>query len=412
MKKAITLLFAVGSILWASLSLAASPSAQAEESRAAAISQLMQTWQARIVAFGLPVDDAKNWSRRNMAKFSKLNAERLVLAQRASTLDELELVLLEAPVPAGTQLDVLMANKPGDIAMMGARNVAKSSPATSPAAYAGLVFTAVTTCRILDSRVSQGGSGPWTAGSSNLIKIGPYSTGYATGAGAQGGSATSCGLDALAGPGQVAVIMAAVSTVVQSGPGYLTFFPNGAANPGATSVSQWYQPGYVQTSFVLIPTDLVGTVAASGFTSATTEVIIDVVGYFISNAGNGNITLVQSTASAGNVMKGANRFIHNYGTVNTFIGENAGNFTMTGSYNTASGAQALMYNTTGAGNTATGLSALFYNTTGGRNTASGQSALQNNTSGTDNTATGQDALLINTTGAYNTALGYQAGINH
>ena len=170
---------------------------------------------------------------------------------------------------AGTQLDVLMANHPGDITMMGARNVAKSSPATTPSAYAGMAFTALNTCRILDSRPSQGGFGSWVAGSSNLVKIGPYSTaggGYASGPGAQGGSSTSCGLDTLAGPGEVAVIMAAVSTVSQAGPGYLTFFPQGAPNPGTTSVSQWYQPGYVQTSFVLIPSDLVGTVAASAFT--------------------------------------------------------------------------------------------------------------------------------------------------
>ncbi len=297
MKKAITLLFAVVSTLLASFSLAAPPAALAEESRAAAIGQLMQTWQARIVAFGLPVDDAKNWSRRNMAKFSKLNPERLALAQRASTLDELELVLLEAPVPAGTHLDVLLANKPGDIAMMGARPVTKASPATSPSAYAGLVFTAVTTCRILDTRPSQGGFGAWSAGSSNLVKIGPYSTGYYVGPGAQGGSNTSCGLDALAGPGQVAAILAAVSTFAQTGPGYLTFFPNGAPNPGATSVSQWYQPGYVQTSFVLIPTDLVGTVAASGFTSKATEVIIDVVGYFAAEAAEGTVTSI--TAGTG-----------------------------------------------------------------------------------------------------------------
>ncbi len=405
MKKSITFLFAVVSTLLASLSLAASPYAQADESRAGAIGQLMQTWQARILAFGLPVDDAKNWSRRNMAKFSRLNAERLALAQRASTLDELELALLDAPIPAGTHLDVLMANKPGDIAMIGARNVTKLSPATAPLAYAGLVFTAVTTCRILDSRVSQGGSGTWTAGSSNLVKIGPYATGYASGPGAQGGSATSCGLDTLAGAGQVAAILAAVSTVAQAGPGYLTFFPNGAPNPGTTSVSQWYQPGYVQTSFVLIPTDLVGTVAASGFSSTATEVIIDVVGYFIAGAGNANITLVQSTASAGNILKGTSRFIHNFGSQNTFMGENSGNFTMTGLGNTATGYLALSNNTTGNSNTASGPNALFNNTGGSSNTGSGSGVLFTNTTGTNNTASGVSALNTNTAGNLNTASG-------
>src|SRR5881296_3886733 len=44
----------------------------------------------------------------------------------------------------------------------------------------------------------------------------------------------------------------------------------------------------------------------------------------------GNIVLVPSTASAGNILKGTTPFIHNFGTSNTFIGVNAGNFTMTG----------------------------------------------------------------------------------
>ena len=273
------------------------------ENRAVAIGNLMQAWQSRILATNMPVDDAKNWARRNLAKFSRLSRDRLALAQRASTLAELELVLLDAPIPEGTHLDVLLASKPGDIAMSG--SIAKSSPATSPSSYANMVFTALNPCRILDTRPSQGGFGAWTAGSTNTIKIGPYGTGYQTGPGSQGGSATSCGLDTLAGPGKIAVIMAAVSTVSQAGAGYLTFFPQGSPNPGLTSVSQWYQPGYVQTSFVLIPTDLTSLVAASGFTSATTDLIIDVVGYFTDLVGaivtadlaNGAVTAIKMASN-------------------------------------------------------------------------------------------------------------------
>jgi hypothetical protein len=421
MKNATTLLVALASTVLAGLSFAGPPTAQ--EDRAATIGNLMQDWQAKILAFNLPVEDAKNWSRRNMAKFGALSADRLALAQRAGTLAELELAFIEAPVGDGSRLDVLMANKRGDISMLSSG--AKLSPATSPSSYAGLVFTALSPCRILDSRISQGGTGPWTASSINLIKIGPYTTaggGYASGPGAQGGSATSCGLDTLAGPGQVAMIMAAVSTVSQAGAGYLTFFSNGAPNPGLTSVSQWYQPGYVQTSFVVIPTDLVGTVAAQGFTSASTDLIIDIVGYFAPEVTDGNISLVNSTPTTGNILKGGNRFIHNFGNSNTFIGSSAGNFAMTGSgntgsgvfalyangvgqYNTATGAVALGNNTGGSNNTAIGYSALINNSNGNSNTASGSNALANNTTGFSNTAGGYSALYFNTTGSYNTASG-------
>jgi hypothetical protein len=120
---------------------------------------------------------------------------------------------------------------------------------------------------------------------------------------------------------------------------------------------------------------------------------------------SGTITLVPSTATAGNIMKGATPFLHDYGTNNTFLGENAGNFTMTGNSNTANGAGALNSNTTGNQNTANGAGALYYNTTGSYNTASGYGALRINTTGIQNTANGASALSYNTTGSSNTANG-------
>ncbi len=123
----------------------------------------------------------------------------------------------------------------------------------------------------------------------------------------------------------------------------------------------------------------------------------------------GNITLVPSTAtSAGNIMKGPNRFLHNYGTNNTFLGLSAGNFNLSGTDNTASGAYTLQSNTTGYHNTASGTSALQNNTSGYSNTASGVLALQSNTTGSFNTASGHQALQNNTTGFYNTASGRNA----
>jgi hypothetical protein len=119
----------------------------------------------------------------------------------------------------------------------------------------------------------------------------------------------------------------------------------------------------------------------------------------------GNIVLVPSTTSTGNILKGTLLFIHNFGTDNTFIGVNAGNLTMNGPQNTASGVSALFANTTGNSNTADGAHALQSNTIGSANTASGANALQSNTTGTNNTASGGAALFANTTGSSNTASG-------
>jgi hypothetical protein len=68
----------------------------------------------------------------------------------------------------------------------------------------------------------------------------------------------------------------------------------------------------------------------------------------------GNLTMVDSTATEGNILKGRVPFLHNFGVSNTFLGSNAGNLTMSGSQNTASGYWALRTNTTGFENTASG----------------------------------------------------------
>ncbi len=96
------------------------------------------------------------------------------------------------------------------------------------------------------------------------------------------------------------------------------------------------------------------------------------------------------------------------GAANTFLGENAGNFTMTGGLNTGIGVSAFSSNTTGTDNTAIGEFALSSNDTGSANTAMGGAALALNHGGDYNTAGGFNALANNATGSFNTALGVQA----
>jgi hypothetical protein len=122
----------------------------------------------------------------------------------------------------------------------------------------------------------------------------------------------------------------------------------------------------------------------------------------------GNLNMGNSTSTAGNVLKGGVLFLHNAGAANVFLGENAGNLTVTGNNTTAVGANALNANTTGCCNTATGNNALLQNTTGGGNTASGDGALYSNTTGSSNTATGRWALITNTTGFDNTSSGWSS----
>ena len=167
-------------------------------------------------------------------------------------------------------------------------------------------------------------------------------------------------------------------------------------------------------------------------------------GYFAGDTKvTGNFYLPATTATTGIIKSGANRFIHNYGTKNTFVGVNAGNLAIagegnsamgygvltsntagncnsaigvdalssntTGSDNSAMGINALTSNTSGNWNSAVGVSALCYNTEGSENSAMGTNALNRNTTGDENSAMGVDALSSNTTGSYNVALGCGAG---
>ena len=139
----------------------------------------------------------------------------------------------------------------------------------------------------------------------------------------------------------------------------------------------------------------------------------------------GNLDLDNSTATTGNITKSGQRFLHNFGTANTFLGADAGNFTLTGTFNTGTGISALKLNSTGSDNTATGAGSLTNNTAGSFNTAVGRNALLNNATGQANTAVGRTALanstadfntavgngalVFTTTGASNVAVGFNAG---
>jgi trimeric autotransporter adhesin len=145
--------------------------------------------------------------------------------------------------------------------------------------------------------------------------------------------------------------------------------------------------------------------------------------FFSLSQASGNLSLNRnfilpntSNSSMGVVFKDSERFLHNYqapGTNgrNTFLGIEAGNFSMSGieagaSYNTGIGHFTLTNLTNGNGNTAVGHLSMFFNQSGSSNTAVGDGAMVSNTTGNNNTAIGTASLYSNTTGNYNTALGF------
>jgi len=142
--------------------------------------------------------------------------------------------------------------------------------------------------------------------------------------------------------------------------------------------------------------------------------------YFSLTQSNGQVNIpttleldATTSSTKGVIYLGSNRFMHTYGSRCLFIGENSGNFTLTGPWNTGFGSATLNLLTTGNSNTAFGTNALSKNTSGNENSAFGLGALLFNTTGSMNTAFGNSALRQNVTASENSAFGFQSigGIN-
>jgi hypothetical protein len=240
-----------------------------------------------------------------------------------------------------------------------------------------------------------------------------------------------------------------VEVTILAGPGFsspLTFSPRSELSSAPYSLAPWtisgnniyYNSGYVgigttspsdqlEVSGAIRANQFRGplfvnggniTFAADGgdhiFTTAVTERMRVTVGGKVGIGTSspseqleitGNLRLPTTTATTGIIMAGPATFLHGYGSYNTFLGENSGNLTMSGSGNVATGTVALHNNSTGNYNTAYGYHALENNTTGYENTAIGMGALMSNRSGIRNTVIGSEGMYGHKSGDGNTAIG-------
>jgi len=147
------------------------------------------------------------------------------------------------------------------------------------------------------------------------------------------------------------------------------------------------------------------------------------------NVAAGNIKIPDTNAALteGVIKHGGKRFIHKFGVQNLFIGEEAGNGTLTGNgniaigrlnlqtltsgtANTAIGEANMRFLTSGESNSSVGNRSLFLAETGNSNSAFGESALDDLVSGSYNSCFGASAAE-RCTGSNNLAFGYQALLN-
>lgn len=113
-----------------------------------------------------------------------------------------------------------------------------------------------------------------------------------------------------------------------------------------------------------------------------------------------NIIIPNTTSfETGNIIKNVGgtptSFIHNFGTNNTFVGLNAGNFTTTGTNNTALGASAQLNSGSGDSNTSIGFGSLSNNISGDFNICLGYNSGNTTTTGGSNIYIGESGATPN-----------------
>jgi hypothetical protein len=278
-----------------------------------------------------------------------------------------------------------------------------------------LTFIAITPCRLVDTRGGAfNGIFPFSGPS-----IAPMTTATFPIQSAAEASANS----APAPCGTIPSIAQAYSfnvTVVPHASGavnYISIWPAGVTQPVVSTVDD--VQGMIVANAAIVPAGTpMGGISVFNYGPSTTDVIIDMNGFFAAPTGASANTaiglgaLTSDTNGYGNTASGFSALENNaIGNYNTASGWIALQNNTTGSGNTASGAAALHNNTAGGNNTAFGEGALDSNIAGSNNTANGADALENNTDGWENTASGAAALFNNTTGNSNIAIGYYAASN-
>lgn len=216
--------------------------------------------------------------------------------------------------------------------------------------------------------------------------------------------------------GNINVLGTGVITVVGNpGTSTLTITPSGAI---ASSFP---------TDFTSPATPALGVLNVFGGTSVDAEQVALVYRKNMHTAAVTNTVFVKlneslsfpatnAAGTAGVIYRGgvaaANRFIHNFGTNNTFVGNGAGNLTLTtgsAQLNTGFGVNTLAALTTGTDNTAVGVNAGVLITSGSNNALLGLQAGASLTSGSSNAIVGENAGAAFTTGVSNVLIGFEAG---
>ena len=206
------------------------------------------------------------WAQRMVPTFVHADADNLRNALKRTTYEG-----------ASAELSGTGARLPDDQVIDTMARASLAPPSVRPellakalgSAASDLVYTPVTPCRILDTRVAGGAlAGGFTRDFNAVVGSGGNF-------GSQGGSATDCGVVAA---GQAAVVIN-LTAVTPSGAGFATAYPFGSTRPLASSVN--YTAGAIVNNSIVVklPSPLT-TKDFTVYSFATADYVADIVGYY------------------------------------------------------------------------------------------------------------------------------------
>ncbi len=139
----------------------------------------------------------------------------------------------------------------------GTRDFTITVAASLPPATVGSQFVSLDPARIVDTRIGLGGTGPTLAGSTTTFA--------ATGVGGVPAGATAVAVN--------------VTATDPTAPGYIQVFPADKGTPGESSSVNVDHAGQTVASFVIVGLDTTGHFSI--FTQSSTQLVVDVFGYFV-----------------------------------------------------------------------------------------------------------------------------------
>lgn len=178
-----------------------------------------------------------------------------------------------------------------------------------------LVYTMVAPCRIMDSRVA---GGRLSGGVARTIAV--HGASFA----AQGGAGSNCNIPA--DPSAVAINVIAISP---DHGGFMTIYPAGTVRPTASSLN--YEAGGILANEVIARTTLGQPGDVTIFSQYGTDVVVDIVGYFMApeatalscTTGSTAITIPANSTGAGTATCAAG-YTATGGGCNSNVNSNAG----------------------------------------------------------------------------------------